>query len=42
MIKEENVQIYEMTTSEKNNFLEKVKVFHNDFFLKYPNMKYKD
>lgn len=42
MIIEENVQIYEMTTSEKNNFLEKVKVFHNDFFLKYPNMKYKD
>ena len=40
MIKNENVQIYEMTINEKNNFLKKVKPFHNNFFLQFPKMNF--
>jgi len=42
MIKKKNVQIYEMSDFEKNDFLENVKEFHNNFFLKYPNMNFKN
>ena len=40
MIKKENVQIYELTHHEKEQLLDKVKHFHNEFFTKYPNMKF--
>jgi len=42
MIKNENVQIYEMTINEKNNFLKKVKPFHNNFFLQFPKMNFNE
>ena len=40
LIKKENVQIYELTHHEKEQFLDNVKHFHNEFFTKYPNMKF--
>ena len=40
LIKKENVQIYELTYHEKEQLLDKVKHFHNEFFTKYPNMKF--
>ena len=40
LIKKENVQIYELTHHEKEQLLDKVKHFHNEFFTKYPNMKF--
>ena len=40
MIKKENVQIREMTILERSNFLEKVKEFHNNFFLQFPKMNF--
>ena len=40
MIKKENVQIREMTILEKSNLLEKVKEFHNNFFLQFPKMNF--
>ena len=42
MIKKEDVQIYEMTIDEKNNFLKKVKPFHNNFFLQFPKMNFNE
>ena len=40
LIKKENVQIYELTHHEKEQLLDNVKHFHNEFFTKYPNMKF--
>ena len=40
MIEKENVQIREMTILERSNFLEKVKEFHNNFFLQFPKMNF--
>ena len=40
MIKKENVQIREMTILERSNFLEKVKEFHNNFFLQFPKLNF--
>ena len=40
LIKKENVQIYELTHHEKEQLLDRVKHFHNEFFTKYPNMKF--
>ena len=40
LIKKENVQIYELTHYEKEQLLDNVKHFHNEFFTKYPNMKF--
>jgi TRAP-type C4-dicarboxylate transport system substrate-binding protein len=42
MIKNKNVQINEMTINEKNNFLKKVKEFHNNFFLQFPKMNFNE
>ena len=42
MIKKENVQIREMTILERYNFLEKVREFHNNFFLQFPKMNFKE
>ena len=40
MIEKENVQIREMTILERSNFLEKVKEFHDNFFLQFPEMNF--
>ena len=40
LIKKENVQIYELTHHEKEQLLDKVKHFHDEFFKDYPNMKF--
>jgi len=40
LIKKENVQIYELTQHEKEELLNKVKHFHDEFFEKYPKMKF--
>ena len=40
LIKKENVQIYELTQHEKEELLDKVKHFHDEFFEKYPKMKF--
>jgi hypothetical protein len=40
LIKKENVQIYELTQHEKAELLDKVKHFHDEFFEKYPKMKF--
>ena len=40
LIKKQNLQIYELTHHEKEQLLDKVKHFHNEFFTKYPNMKF--
>ena len=40
LIKKEHVQIYKLTHHEKEQLLDKVKHFHNEFFTKYPNMKF--
>ena len=40
LIKKENVQIYELTQHEKDELLNKVKHFHDEFFEKYPKMKF--
>ena len=39
-VKKENVQIREMTILERSNLLEKVKEFHNNFFLQFPKMNF--
>ncbi len=40
IIKKENVQIREMTNLERSNFLEKVRKFHNNFFLQFPKINF--
>ncbi len=40
LIKKEKVQIYELTQHEREELLNKVKHFHDEFFTKYPNMKF--
>ena len=40
LIKKEKVQIYELTQHEREKLLNKVKHFHDEFFTKYPNMKF--
>ena len=40
LIKKENVQIYELAHHEKEQLLDTVEHFHDEFFTKYPNMKF--